>query len=252
MPPKVSFIIRTMNEEEWLGETLRRIFLQTFTDFEVIIVDSGSTDKTLDIIQEFIGHGFPVRLIQISREEFSYPSALNLGCCNALATHCFVVLSAHALPTSNQWLEYGLRSFSDKRVAGVFAANKTLSVASFWEKLFYVNSLVELGRKLKLRLILRRPVFGIGVTFPGAIIRRDLWDRHGFDEAYGAGGEDQVWARYWLKHGHFFVMDYAFSIEHSHQLSLKGLLQQFKWWDNMGLPKPFRRQDLDFRHGQYS
>ena len=47
--PTVTIVIRTRNEERWLGETLRRIENQTYSDFEIVIVDSGSTDQTLFI-----------------------------------------------------------------------------------------------------------------------------------------------------------------------------------------------------------
>ena len=45
---KVSIIIRTKNEERWIGRCLESIFKQNYKNFEVIIVDNGSTDKTLE------------------------------------------------------------------------------------------------------------------------------------------------------------------------------------------------------------
>ena len=40
--PKVSIIIRTKNEERWIGSCLKSIFDQTHKDFEVILVDNNS------------------------------------------------------------------------------------------------------------------------------------------------------------------------------------------------------------------
>ena len=40
--PEVTILIRTKNEEKYLGRTLSAIFSQTLKSFEVIIVDSGS------------------------------------------------------------------------------------------------------------------------------------------------------------------------------------------------------------------
>ena len=45
---KVSIIIRTKNEERWIGRCLESIFKQNYRNFEVIIVDNESTDKTLE------------------------------------------------------------------------------------------------------------------------------------------------------------------------------------------------------------
>lgn len=50
---EISIIIRTKNEEKWIGENLKRLANQTYKNFEIIIVDSGSTDETLNIINNF-------------------------------------------------------------------------------------------------------------------------------------------------------------------------------------------------------
>ena len=50
---KVSVIIPVYNAHEFLPEAIKSISAQTFTDFEVIFVDDGSTDRSLDIIKEF-------------------------------------------------------------------------------------------------------------------------------------------------------------------------------------------------------
>ena len=44
---KSSIIIRCKNEEDWIGHCLQSVYKQGLKNFEVIIVDSGSTDKTL-------------------------------------------------------------------------------------------------------------------------------------------------------------------------------------------------------------
>ena len=51
----VSIIIRTLNEETYLGELLEAVQNQEQTEFsvEVVIVDSGSTDRTLEIAESF-------------------------------------------------------------------------------------------------------------------------------------------------------------------------------------------------------
>jgi len=48
---KISVIIPTFNEEEVMGECLKSLVGQKDKDFEVIVVDDGSTDGTLDIIK---------------------------------------------------------------------------------------------------------------------------------------------------------------------------------------------------------
>ena len=45
--PSVSIVIRTKNEEQWIGHCLDSIFSQSYRVSEVVIVDNGSTDNTL-------------------------------------------------------------------------------------------------------------------------------------------------------------------------------------------------------------
>lgn len=51
--PMVSVVIPAYNAAEYIGETLESVLAQSFSDFEVIIVNNGSTDQTLDVLGEF-------------------------------------------------------------------------------------------------------------------------------------------------------------------------------------------------------
>ncbi len=56
--PKVTIGISTYNRKDYIVETLNSVFAQTFTDYEVIVVDDGSTDGTEEVIKNF---GKPIR-----------------------------------------------------------------------------------------------------------------------------------------------------------------------------------------------
>ena len=43
---KISIIVRTKNEERWIGHCLKAIYEQDYPSFEVILVDNNSTDNT--------------------------------------------------------------------------------------------------------------------------------------------------------------------------------------------------------------
>lgn len=51
--PKISVLVTTYNHEKYIAECIRSILMQSFRDFELIIVDDGSTDNTQKIIQQF-------------------------------------------------------------------------------------------------------------------------------------------------------------------------------------------------------
>ena len=56
--PLISIIMSVYNEEIYLKEALQSIFNQTIEDYELIIVDDCSTDRTVEIIKSFKENGF--------------------------------------------------------------------------------------------------------------------------------------------------------------------------------------------------
>ena len=49
--PFISIIVRTKNEDHWIGKCLNEIFNQQYKNFEVILVDNNSKDKTISIVK---------------------------------------------------------------------------------------------------------------------------------------------------------------------------------------------------------
>lgn len=52
--PEISVILPVFNSEEFIGKAIESVLAQTFEDFELIIVNDGSTDSSKDIIDSFI------------------------------------------------------------------------------------------------------------------------------------------------------------------------------------------------------
>ena len=51
--PKVSVILSSYNHEKYISDSIKSVLNQTFTDFELLIFDDGSTDNSQDIIRAF-------------------------------------------------------------------------------------------------------------------------------------------------------------------------------------------------------
>src|SRR4051812_20338057 len=53
MAPRVSVILNCYNQSEWVAQAVESVLAQTFRDFELIVVDNGSTDKTPEILKSY-------------------------------------------------------------------------------------------------------------------------------------------------------------------------------------------------------
>ncbi len=97
----VSIIIRTLNEDKYLDELLKAIDVQEKNGFlcEVVIVDSGSTDKTLEIANKH-----KAKVTYIKKQEFSFGRSLNIGCEFADGEY-LVFISGHCIPVNKNWLQ---------------------------------------------------------------------------------------------------------------------------------------------------
>lgn len=217
---------------------MERLYNQTYQNFEIVVIDSGSTDRTLEIVKQF-----PVRLYQIKPEEFTYPYALNFGCQKAQAEKYFIILSAHSLPISSTWVEDGLKNFTSEKIMGVYGYIWSLPDATFWEKIIFNKYSSEIVSFFRKKEDTKNHLGFMGFT--NAIVRKDLWKKYNFPEEYALGGEDGAWGRYWLNKGYYAIRDNKFSVQHTHGLGLVALLKQWKYWRSLNKPQPFKK--LEFR-----
>lgn len=71
----VSVIMPAYNEEKYIGEAIQSVMDQVYTNWELIIVDDGSKDRTLEIVRQYSDRDLRIRVYQFSE---------NQGACAAL------------------------------------------------------------------------------------------------------------------------------------------------------------------------
>lgn len=113
--PGISIIMRSFNEAWALRETLPALQAQSRRDWELIVIDSGSTDGS----QELIRAVDPEHFIQITPQEYNPSRVMNHGMRLARAETC-VFLNADATPQGSDWLAPLAESLQSSRVAACF------------------------------------------------------------------------------------------------------------------------------------
>ena len=83
--PSVSVIIAAFNQERYIGRCLRSLLHQTMDaiDYEVIVIDDGSTDKTPYALGQFESSNMPLIRVMRNSSNIGLPASLNKGIHNA-------------------------------------------------------------------------------------------------------------------------------------------------------------------------
>lgn len=199
--PTTSWVIRTQNEERWLGKVLETLFMQSRLDFEVIIVDNESEDRTLEIIKSW-----PIRkVISVPRKDYNHSYALNLGINEGWGELAGIV-NGHCLPVSRTWYQDAMKNFADEKIVAVTGHYTALPDGDISEKLGDLH--FDLSR-------LEKEHDCKWMTNTNTIIRKDNWREYPFDEMLEEC-EDYDWACEMLARGFDVVKDPKFNVYHSH------------------------------------
>lgn len=87
--PKISVIMPSYNVGQFMDKCLASVSNQTLKDIEILCVDAGSGDETLDIIEKYAASDSRIRLIHSDMK--SYGHQMNLGISNAKGTYIGIV-----------------------------------------------------------------------------------------------------------------------------------------------------------------
>jgi rhamnosyltransferase len=210
--PSISIIIRCYNEEQHIGRLLVGIREQTIKDVEIILVDSGSTDATLSIASNF-----PVKVVYISPEDFSFGRSLNIGCQSAQGEF-IVITSAHTYPVRSDWLEKLIDPFKDPRVALVYGKQSGGDCTNFSEHQIFAKWYMD-----ESQLDQKHPF----CNNANAAIRRALWEKNPYDEEL-TGLEDLDWAKKAISLGYCISYIADAEIVHLHKETYERIFNRYR------------------------
>ncbi len=216
---KASIVVPTFNGAETIGRCLEAVFAQRAPfPFDVLVIDSGSTDDTLAIAARF-----RVRIRQIDCRDFDHGDTRNLG---VLLTDGDVIafLVQDAWPASTDWLRALVACFDAPDVAGAYCrvlprpearllARRAAELDLAYSTERRVTRITDRAAWAALAPDARR-VF-VDFNDIASALRRSAWQRLPF--ARTAFGEDLLWARSALEAGHAIVFEPAAAVHHSHE-----------------------------------
>ena len=207
-----SIVIRAYNEEKHLGRLLEGIARQTVKDVEVILVDSGSTDSTVAIVESF-----GARVVRIPSAEFTFGRSLNFGV-RAATRELVVIASAHVYPVYPDWLASLLRPFNDEIVALTYGKQRGPDFAKFSEQQIFHQWYPDVSKPRQ------ETVF---CNNANAAIRKSLWERNPYDETL-TGLEDLAWAKWVKEQGYAIAYVAEAEIIHVHNETPHGVFNRYR------------------------
>lgn len=228
MEYQISIAIRTYNEEKHLGQVLESLQNQTYRNFEILILDSGSTDRTREIAQ-----AYGIRVDRIPKAAFNYSAASNRLVESARGDIvCF--LSGHSVPVRDTYLQELNDVFQNSAVGGCYGDVIALPDGSLTEKAFHrlgylKNKLLHKETGMELEDTIHPGIF----SCCNAAARRELLRKHPFAEALGKGGEDIEVAYRIIRDGYKIARVPELLVMHSHGKPFFGFVKEYLGWKRM-------------------
>ena len=204
--PFVSIILRSYNEGWALRETLPALLAQDYKNWELIVIDSGSTDGSVQLIRQ----ARPAHFVQIKHEDYNPARVMNHGM-ELTRSEFGIFLNADATPQGRGWLRPLVMGLQNSKVAAVFGRqiprpDCQAVFAHDYERCFGAN-----------RESTRWDHF---FSMVSSGLRKDIWGRRGFLETMQYS-EDDEYTRWCRTEGCRIVYVPESVVMHSHNYTLQ-------------------------------
>lgn len=208
----VSIVIRALNEATHIGRLLASLRSQTLQPDEVVLVDSGSSDETVTIAEQF-----ECRVLHMPPSEFTFGRSLNWGC-EFSKGEILVFVSAHVYPLEPHWLEKLVEPFQDPTVGLSYGGQTGDHRSNYAEIQLLKGWFPEEGS-----LDQEEPF----CNNANCAIRRSLWEEFPYDEAL-TGLEDIAFAKQISAAGNKIAYVPEAKIAHVHEEGFRKILNRYR------------------------
>jgi glycosyltransferase involved in cell wall biosynthesis len=192
----ISVITPVFNGENYIAETIESVIAQTYTDWEYIIVDDGSTDGTPSLVKKYLNDD---RIKYIRKANSGCSSARNRGIENAKGEY-IAVLDADDV-FYPQKLEMQLE-YMEKNPACV-ALGTNADVVDAMGNIIFTSRQPDSNEEIKSKLP-ASPFFNSSILF-----RRIIFGKYEYDERLKCGAEDGYLTNQIAGEGEFMNMNKA-------------------------------------------
>ncbi len=206
MTPRVGIIMRSKNSAWVIDQALAALYAQHYTDFQLLVVDSGSTDATLSMVA-----AYPCSVEHIPATDY-YPGAVLNRAIEALSQELIVFVNSDAVLLSPESLGRLVAALERPDTVAAFGRQLPRPEADGWVRRDYAVSFPASDEA--------PPWMTLSLPFAG--IRRSAWMKHRFyTDAWGS--EDTEWGLWARREGLRvrYVPDAL--VMHSHNYTLRQL-----------------------------
>lgn len=190
--PLISIVTVCYNSERYIQQTIESVLQQDFRDYEYIIVDGLSKDRTMEIVKEFEPR-FEGRMRWISEPDKGIYDAMNKGIRKAKGSLVWLVNSDDYIQPGALQKVYDTFSTFDKGAWPIisFAYNRVSSDGVYEEKVFFDKSKSEWCAKRDY----------MGLLHPATIVPNDVYHRHDLYDTWFKIIADLDWFKRMMRSG---------------------------------------------------
>jgi len=170
---RLSIITINLNNAKGLQQTIESVISQTFTDYEYILIDGGSTDGSVDVLEEYAAK----IACRVSEPDSGIYNAMNKGIRQAKGEYCFFLNSGDSFYSDTVLEKIFTRNPSEDFLAGNL-------IKRYPDRDVEEKSIACSHKKEEKKLSLFNLFIG-NLPHQSVFIRRALFERHGlYDENY--------------------------------------------------------------------